>query len=195
MRALRTWIATCLAVAVLGPLAGLLWRAVAPTVKYVVVGGAPYLADPESRGPIGTDMRFALIAVVAGLACGAVAYLAGGRGNDVPLLLGLAVGGTAAAVLAWRTGHLIGLGSYHRALGHAADGATVTGVADLRATGLLVFWPIAAVALYGVLELFVKRLSPRDGGERGAGEAGEVAGGQLDLESAPPRRDVDGREP
>ncbi|MFC0041974.1 hypothetical protein [Actinomadura rayongensis] len=195
MRALRTWIATCLLVAVLGPLAGLLWRAVAPTVKYVVVGGAPYLADPESRGPIGTDMRFALIAVIAGLGCGAVAYLRGGRGNDVPLLLGLAAGGAAAAVLAWRTGHMIGLGSYHRALRHAADGATVTGVADLRATGLLVFWPIAAVALYGVLELFVKRLSPRDGGEDGAGEPDEVAGGQLDLEPAPPRRDVDGREP
>ncbi|WP_240489768.1 hypothetical protein [Actinomadura atramentaria] len=195
MRALRTWIVTCVLMVILGPPAGLLWHAVSPHVRYVVVGGAPYPADPEGPGPIGTDMRFALITAGAGLLCGAVAYVLGGRRNDVALLLGLAAGGAAAAYLAWRTGHHIGLDSYRRAVRHAPDGRVVTGVPDLRATGILTFWPIVAVALYGVLELFVKRLVPRDAGEPGAGEPDEVVRGELDLQSAPARRDVDGREP
>lgn len=63
-----------------------------PEVSYVVVQGEALLAEPESQGPIGIDARFALIALAAGVLCGVVAYLAGGRGNDVALLLGLAAG-------------------------------------------------------------------------------------------------------
>ncbi|MEU5989329.1 hypothetical protein ABZ806_10145 [Spirillospora sp. NPDC047418] len=189
-----TWAATAAAVAVLGPPAGLLWAKTAPAVTYVIIQGEALLANPEGQGPIGIDARFALIALVAGIVCGAAAYLAGGRGNDVALLLGLAAGGCAAAVLAWRTGHLIGLGDYRDAVRSARDGTTVTGVADLRATGVLVFWPVAAVAAYGLLEVAVRRLPPGDRGGARAGEADEVGGDELDLESAPSGRDVDGRE-
>ncbi|CNG24790.1 Uncharacterised protein [Mycobacterium tuberculosis] len=189
-----TWAATAAAVAVLGPLAGLLWAGIAPKVTYVIVQGEALLANPEGQGPIGIDARFALVALVAGIACGAAAYLAGGRGNDVALLLGLAAGGCAAAVLAWKTGHMIGLGDYRDAVRSARDGTEVTGVADLRATGVLVFWPVAAVAAYGLLEVAVRRLPPGDRGDARAGEADEVGGGELDLESAPTGGDVDGRE-
>ncbi|TDC97864.1 hypothetical protein E1285_02345 [Actinomadura sp. 7K507] len=178
----------------LGPLAGLLWAALAPDVTYVIVQGEAVLAEPESQGPIGIDARFALICLVAGLLCGAAAYRAGGRGNDIALLLGLAVGGSAAAVLAWQTGHLIGLAEYRDALATARDGTTVTGVADLRAKGFLVFWPLPAVGAYGVLEVVFKRLLPGDRGEPGPGEADEIGGYELDLESSPAGRDVDGRE-
>ncbi|TDD83045.1 hypothetical protein E1298_21905 [Actinomadura rubrisoli] len=181
--------------ALLGPPAGLLWAKIAPKVTYVIVQGQPLLADPEGQGPIGIDARFALIALVAGLLCGVAAYAAGGRRNDVALILGLAVGGAAAAVLAWRTGHMVGLDAFHRAARHGRDGSTVTGVADLRAKGLLVFWPLPAVAAYGLLELVFRRLPAGDGGQAGAGEADEVGGQELDLQSAPSGRDVDGREP
>ncbi|WP_328593604.1 hypothetical protein [Actinomadura macrotermitis] len=191
MRALRTWAVTTAIVTVLGPLAGLLWARIAPAVRYVVVQGEPLLADPDGQGPIGADARFALIAVAAGLGCGAVAYLFGGRGNDAALILALAAGGLAAAVLAWRTGHHVGLAGFERAVRGAPDGRTVTGVADLRATGVLVFWPLLAVAAYGVLELLVKRLPAGDGGLARAGEADQVGGGELDLQAAPTGRDVD----
>jgi hypothetical protein len=189
-----TWAATAAAVAVLGPLAGLLWAGIAPKVTYVIVQGEALLADPEGQGPIGTDARFALITLVAGVLCGAAAYLAGGRGNDVALLLGLAAGGCAAAVLAWQTGHMIGLGGFQDAVRGARDGTEVTGVADLRATGVLMFWPVSAVAAYGLLEVAVRRLPPGDRGGARAGEPDEVGGDELDLESAPTGGDVDGRE-
>ncbi|MFI6521607.1 hypothetical protein ACIBF1_39070 [Spirillospora sp. NPDC050679] len=191
---MRTWAATSALIALLGPLAGLLWAAVAPSVAYLVVRGEALPADPEGQGPIGIDARYALICAVAGLLCGALAYLRGGRGNDVALLLGLASGGLAAALLAAYVGHRIGLPGFERSVAAAADGATVTGVAELRARGLVVAWPLLAVAAYGVLELLVKRLPAGDGGGRGAGEAEQVGGGELDLQAAPAGRDVDGVE-
>ena len=194
-RLFATWVVTTVIVTLLGPLAGLLWAKTVPEVTYVIVQGQPLLADPEGQGPIGIDVRFALVALAAGLLCGVAAYAAGGRRNDVALILGLAVGGTAAAVLAWRTGHMIGLDAFHRAARHGRDGSTVTGVADLRAKGVLVFWPLPAVAAYGLLELVFRRLPAGDGGQAGAGEADEVGGEELDLQSAPSGRDVDGREP
>jgi hypothetical protein len=193
-RLLAIWAVTSAAITLLGPLAGLLWAATVPKVTYVVVQGEALLAEPEGQGPIGIDARFALIAVVAGVLCGVGAYVAGGRGNDVALLLGLAAGGAAAAVLAWQTGHQIGLGHFEDVVRHGRDGTTVTGVADLRARGLLVFWALPAVATYGLLEMVVRRLPSGDRGDAGAGEADEVGGDELDLESTPAGRDVDGRE-
>ncbi|RKS74487.1 hypothetical protein BZB76_3001 [Actinomadura pelletieri DSM 43383] len=185
---------TAVIIALTGPLVGVLWAKSIPEVMYVIVQGEPLLADPEGQGPIGIDARFAVLALVAGLLSGVAAYLAGGRGNDMALLLGLAVGGGAAAVLAWRTGHMIGLGEFQDAARTARDGTRVAGVADLRARGVLVFWALAAVAVYGLLELVVRRLPSADRGEPRAGEADEVGGDEFDLESAPAGRDVDGRE-
>ncbi|WP_245667846.1 hypothetical protein [Actinomadura macra] len=193
-RLFATWGVTTAIVALLGPPAGLLWAKTVPKVTYVIVQGEPLFADPEGQGPIGIDGRFALIMLVAGIACGAAAYAAGRRFGDLALVLGLAAGGAAAAVLAWRTGHMIGLDAFRDAARHGGDGTTVTGVADLRAKGVLVFWPLVAVAVYGLLELLFGRLSPGDRGEPGAGEADEVGGDEFDLQSAPSGRDVDGRE-
>jgi hypothetical protein len=194
-KALRTGAVTAVVMAVLGPLAGWIWSSVSPDVKYVVLQGKPLLADPEGQGPIGIDGRFALIGAVAGIVCGLVAYAAGGRRNDIPLILGLVVGGVAASLLAWKVGHHIGLDDFKTSVRHAKDGTVVTGVADLRAKGVLMFWPLLAVAVYAGLELIVKRLPSRDGGEPGAGEPHQVGGGELDLQTAPTGGDVDRREP
>ncbi|WUH96340.1 hypothetical protein OHR68_22440 [Spirillospora sp. NBC_00431] len=194
MRFVVTWAVTAAIVALTGPLVGVLWAKTVPEVTYVIVQGEPLLAEPEGQGPIGIDARFALIALLAGLLCGAAAYAAGGRGDDIAMLLGLAAGGSAAAFLAWKTGHLIGLNDFQDAVRTARDGTDVTGVADLRAKGVLVFWPLPAVATYGVLELILRRLPAGDRGEPGAGEADEVGGDEFDLQSAPAGRDVDGRE-
>jgi hypothetical protein len=191
---LRTWAATTLIIALLGIPAGLLWAEISPKVTFLVVEGRALLAEPEGQGPIAVDGRFAVIAAVAGLVCGVAAYLAGGRGNDLALLFGLAAGGLAASLLAWRLGQQIGLEAFQDAVRRAADGRTVTGAARLRATGLVVVWPLVGVAVYGSLEAMVKRLPAGDPRDGGSGEADEVGGSELDLQSAPAGRDVDGRE-
>ncbi|WP_395106930.1 hypothetical protein [Actinomadura sp. SCN-SB] len=192
---LRTWAVTTAIIALLGLPAGLLWAEISPKVTYIVIRGQAVLADPEGQAPIATDGRFALIAVIAGLACGIAAYLAGGRDNDLPLLFGLAAGGLAASLLAWRLGHHIGLDGFQRAVRRAPDGRLVTGAAQLRATGIVVFWPVLSVLAYELLELVVRRLPPGDGRKRRGGEADEVGGRELDLQAAPAGGDVDGREP
>ncbi|MBO2442225.1 hypothetical protein J4557_32340 [Actinomadura nitritigenes] len=191
---MTTWLVTTAIVTPFGPLAGLLWANTIPKVTYVIIQGEPLIADPEGEGPVGIDGRFALIGLAAGLLCGIAAYAARGRRNDIALILGIAAGGVAASLLAWKTGHLVGLGHFDDVVRHGRDGDTVTGIADLRAKGVLVFWPVAAVAAYGLLEVLVRRLPPGDRGDGGAGEGDEVGGDELDLESAPTGRDVDGRE-
>jgi hypothetical protein len=194
-RAVRTWAVTTAIIALLGIPAGLLWTQISPKVTYIVIEGQAVLADPEGQGPITMDGRFALIAAIAGLACGSAAYLAGGRGNDLPLLLGLAAGGLAASLLAARLGEQIGLDAFQRAVRGAADGRVVTGTARLRATGIVVFWPLLAVGVYGLLEFLVRRLPPGDSGKRGAGEPDQVGRGHLDLQTTPSRGNIDAREP
>ena len=208
-RQLLTATVTTLVVALPGAAVGLLWQAISPSVRYVIVDGTPVVADPETQALISIDGRFAILTALAGLVCGAAAYLAAGRGTDVAMTVGLALGGMAGALLAWQIGHHIGLSAFHRAVRDAAEGAFVTGIADLHATGVLVFWPLIAVGVFGVCEgVDVARrhrtghdvdhdqgLALGDGGQPGGGEPDQVGGGKLDLQATPTGGNEDGREP
>lgn len=191
---------TTATMALLGLPAGLLWAGITPPARYVVMNGEAALADIENEALIGVDGRFALIAVVAGVLCGVVAYAAGGRGRDISLVLGLAVGGAAAGLLAWWVGRQVGLDAFQRLTRTSPDGRAITGVADLRAVGVVVLWPLLAVVTFGLLEAAdvagrARSRPPGDAGEVRPGEPHQVAGGQLDLQAAPPGRDVHRREP
>ncbi|MCW2889147.1 MAG: hypothetical protein QOE54_3050 [Streptosporangiaceae bacterium] len=201
-RQVRIAVVTVVASAVLGVLAGLLWAAISPHVKYVSVDGKIFLIDPESPAVIGTDGRFALITAGIGLACGVAAYLAAGRGNDLVLVAGLAVGGIVAALLAWRVGHLIGLDTFHRMVRAGDRTRAFNGPADLAARGVLVCWPFVALVAYGLLEAIdvANRIRPDGSVPAGdlsgprTGQHDQVGGGQFDLQAAPTGRDVDGRQ-
>jgi hypothetical protein len=56
-------------------------------------------------------------------------------------------------VLAWRLGHLLGPEELLPRASSAAEGTTLRGPLDLRAVGVLLLWPIAAVS--GFLSLTV----------------------------------------
>jgi hypothetical protein len=209
-RQLLTGTMTTLVVALLGVPVGLLWQAISPSVRYVVIGGEPVLADPESQALISTDGRFAILTGLAGVVCGVIAYIVAGRAFtavrrvEVVILLGLACGGIAAALLAWRAGHSVGLGTFQRLVAHAKDGDFVKGVADLKALGVLVCWPLAAVGMFGLLDgadiagrhrpELPSGLSLGDGGGAGGGQPYQIGGGQFDLQSAPTGGDKDRRE-
>jgi hypothetical protein len=199
---IRIGVLAALAITVLGVPIGLLWVALAPRTAYQVAGGKALLAEPESQTLIAADGWFAVLTAAVGLLCGLAAYVLAGRVGELGLLAGIAAGGAAAAIVAWRLGHLIGLGAYQHALRTSADGTLVRAPLTLHALGVVLAWPLTAVVVFGLLEAMDvagresrARLAPGDPGGGRPGQPDQVGGGQFDLEAAPTGRDVDGREP
>lgn len=198
---LRIGVAATLLIAVLGVPAGLLWTTVAPRTTYVIAGGKALLGDPESQTLIAADGWFAVLTAAGGLLCGVVAYVLAGRFRETGLLAALGAGGAAAGLIAWWVGSMIGRSAFHHELRTARDGTSAKGALDLHAMGVVIAWPLVAVVVFGLLEaLDVARRESRgrpaagDAGGEGPGQPDQVGGGQLDLEAAPPRGDVDRRE-
>lgn len=174
------------AVIVLGMVAlavplGLLWAAVSPRVGVMVTPRGPDLVDAETKAFIGADALFLLLAAAAGASCGLAAWALGRRhGPVVPVAL--AVGGVLAALLAWRTGHQVGLAQFRRALAGPPTGRVVRAAVDVRAKGVLVAWAVAALVPYSLLLAYVPADSAGigDGGGRGdLGPAAEPAPAEL----------------
>jgi hypothetical protein len=193
---LRIGVAATLVIAVLGVPAGLLWTTVAPRTTYVIAGGTKLLGDPESQTLIAADGWFAVLTAVAGLLCGVVAYVLAGRLREIGLLGALGVGGAAAGLIAWGVGGLVGRSSFQHLVHTAKDGTTARGALGLHASGVVIAWPLIAIVVFGLLEaLDVARRESRpaagNAGGGGPGQPDQVLGGQLDLQAAPPRGDVD----
>jgi hypothetical protein len=193
---LRIGVAATLVIAVLGVPAGLLWTTVAPRTTYVIAGGKALLGDPESQTLIAADGWFAVLTALAGLLCGVVAYVLAGRLREIGLLAALGVGGAAAGLVAWWVGSLVGRSSFQHLVHTARDGTTARSALDLHAFGVVIAWPLIAIVVFGLLEaLDVARRESRpatgNAGGGGPGQPDQVGGGQLDLQAAPPRGDVD----
>jgi len=140
------------AVAVSGLLVGPLWAAVAPTAQVEVREGGVYVLEPEGQAFIAADGWFAVLGTIAGSLCASVAF-ARFRRHGAVALLGLTLGSVIAAVLAWRLGHLIGPGDLESRARTVAEGTTLEAPLDLRAPGVLLAWPIAAVSWFLALTL------------------------------------------
>lgn len=199
---LRIGAAATLVIALLGVPAGLLWTMVAPRTTYVIAGGKAILGDPESQTLIAADGWFAVLTGAGGLLCAVVAYVLAGRFRELGLLGALGLGGTAAGLVAWWVGSLVGRSSFHHQVRTARDGATAKGALDLHAMGVVIAWPLIAVVIFGLLEaLDVARRESRRraaagyAGGGGPGQPDQVGGGQFDLQAPPPGGDVDRREP
>jgi hypothetical protein len=193
---LRIGVAATLVIAVLGVPVGLLWTTVAPRTTYVIAGGKALIGDPESQTLIAADGWFAVLTASAGVLCGVVAYVLAGRLREIGLLAALGVGGAAAGLLAWWVGGLIGRSSFQHEVHTAHDGTTAKGALSLHAAGVVIAWPLLAIVAFGLLEALdvarrESRLTAGDAGGDGAGQPDQVGGGELDLQAAPPRGDVD----
>ena len=143
----------------LGAPVGLLWSAVSPRVEFEVSDQGVNVLGPEtSEGFIGADGSYVLVLFAAGLVCGLLAWWLARRSGPWAVV-GLAVGGVLAALVAARVGLLPGKeealaalqpGSQERGTFELYLGTREEGSDDLhlRAAWGAVAWPVGALVAF-----------------------------------------------
>ena len=132
-----------------GAVVGLIWSATAPKLSLpAVVAGS----EATFKSQIAADGRFLLLGIVAGVICAGVLVAFGQRGPGA--VVGLAVGGVLAALVASRIGAVAQHDATFSAL-HSLGISHSTRVLDLvgfrvRAQGVLLGWPLAALIVHGL---------------------------------------------
>lgn len=199
--AARPAIAVAIIMAVVGVPVGVLWWLVAPRVEATVVEGGITLSQTAAQTFVAADGWFAILTLVAGIACGG-ALAVRGRPDGPAAAIALVVGGLLAALVAWRVGVFLGrapdpLAGSESAT--AAVGTTVTLALELRATGVILAWAIGALGTFFAATLVASR-KPLESGWPGdvrggrPGEPHQVGGREFDFEPTPPRGDEHGGE-
>jgi hypothetical protein len=178
----RAALALAAGVALSGLLVGVLWVLIAPRAMVEVRDDAVFLLDPEGPAFIAADGWFAVLGTVAGFLCAVVAFLRFRR-HGPAALIGLTVGGLLAGVIAWRLGHLIGPGELAARAADVPDGTRLEAPVELRALGVLLAWPVAAVSWYFALTLGFEPVEPR-GEATAAGQTGREPDDEPDAEYA-----------
>lgn len=144
-----TGLLTAAVVVLLGAPTGLLWSALAPHARVVVAGGEGFIADAQTEVFIAGDGWFVGITLLAGILTGVLGWLAA-RGSGPFVVVGLAVGGALAALVASRVGLRVGQDALLAAVRGGADGDYVGNVA-LQAKAAIVVWPLGAMAAFTTL--------------------------------------------
>ncbi|MET9699231.1 hypothetical protein ABZY31_20205 [Streptomyces sp. NPDC006529] len=145
---IRDGAAVALLVGVAGVLLGLLWVWLSPRLQYVSNGEAVFLKDTENEARIGSDGTFLLLSAGLG-ALSAVATFLWRRAGGVPLAVGLGLGSVFAALVGWRLGLWLGpSGDVVARAKEAGKGVPFDAPLELLAYGVLLAWPMAAVAVH-----------------------------------------------
>lgn len=193
----------------LGVLTGVLWWVLAPRSSGLAVSTAVSYPNPDSP-PAQVAAWFVIVTAAAGLLVGVPCVaLADARtaGRTARLILA----GVPASCLAYAVGFLLGPAPIAAQLAgrDPSAGPTAVQVPLLLPTPLLVLaWPTATALLATVGLLLAVLILPRppdwvlsdgvlSGSDRGddrPGEAGQIGGGQFDVEPAPTGTDQHGRE-
>ncbi|WP_262704670.1 MULTISPECIES: SLC41A family transporter [Streptomyces] len=137
-----------IAVAVAGVLLGLLWLWLAPKVPLVSDGSAVLLKNAEGEDAVGADGMFTLLGLAFGAVSAIIVFLFFRHGG-IALVIGLAIGGVLASVIAWRLG--VWLGPTSDVVAHAkaaGKGVTFDGPLKLGAKGALLAWSVAAMVIH-----------------------------------------------
>lgn len=138
--------------AVLGVGTGVVWDRLSPHLEGTLIRVDPQtiVGSTESTGAyFGPEAWFACLSIVSGtLAALALFAVLGTRcAGRVSALAGLAAGGAAGAWVAWMVGLSLGPGDFSA----TQVGQTVRAGVDLKATGVLLCWPIAASVVHFAL--------------------------------------------
>lgn len=137
-------VVTTAVVVLVGAPVGLLWGAIAPRVEVRKVADGIDLIMPETKAFIGGDGSFFVITVLVGVALGVVAALLGRR-HGPGVAVGLAIGSVLAAIVAAKVGVRIGHDEYVALRDVAPVNTEGRYFLKLRAEGVLLGWPVAAL--------------------------------------------------
>jgi hypothetical protein len=156
----RAVIAACLIVAgsaAVGLAAGLVWAAAAPRVVYQVYTLNPptaYAINPETSAFIAADGWYCLLALIGGALIGLLGYLFAVRRYGPVPMAGVVIGATGAAFLMqWLGPEESGQPGFNHLLATSKPGALLHAPISLGSHGALAFWPLAAAAVAGGIEL------------------------------------------
>jgi len=154
--------AACLIIAggaVVGLAAGLVWAAVAPRVVYQVQTLNPptaYATNPETSAFIAADGWYCLLAVLGGALIGLFGYLSGVRRYGPVAMVGTVLGSIGAAFIsAWLGHRQSGAPGFDHLLATSKPGTLLNAPISLGSHGAMAFWPLAAAAVAGGIELIV----------------------------------------
>ncbi len=163
-----------------GVLVGVVWSLISPTVTCTAVGADCQYSFESGRFFIGEGF-YAALAAAGGLVA-ATAFRRWIRELGAPIVVALAIGGLAASVVAWRIGVYLGPGD------PGAQTLAVGAVAELplrlRSSGLLLGWPIAAVAAALVISTLSDDDRPADRELRAPPDPAELAAWIQSQDSA-----------
>jgi hypothetical protein len=140
---------TVLALVFSAPLVGLLWSALGPKLPL-----RPALSGSETafRTEVGADVHFVIVTAAAGVICAIVAIALKRDGPGV--VVGLGIGGVLAALVTNRVGYLVNRDHTLSALHHLGvslsllDKFGIDPFFKVRAVGVLMAWPLAALLTY-----------------------------------------------
>ena len=197
--------------AVIGLVAGLIWAAAAPRVQYQVYTLHPptaYATNPETSAFIAADGWYCFIALAGGALIGLLAYLFAVRRYGAIPMVGAVGGAVAAAYLTAWVGHRqSGAAGFDHLLATSKPGTLLHAPISLGSQGAMAFWPLAAAAVVGGIELvavlrarnqpepgaavpmpgidsFTARPAPAEPGQ-GAADSREVSAQDLPVEADP----------
>lgn len=143
---LRTSLWLALGLALAGVPAGLLWWWVAPRADFRITQDGPVaIGTPSQELLVADDVLFVFVLGGLGLLAGAAAWWLRRR-RGVATVVALALGATAAGLVAWQVGELLGQGPSEADLTDV--GARVTSSLSLGGLAALAVAPFAAVAAY-----------------------------------------------
>lgn len=147
---LRTGLAVIAGSLLAALLVGILWRVITPLPHLVTRTNGVFLTGGETEVAVAADGWFAVCSATAGL-IGALVVFARMRRARLGPLLGLAIGGLAGAVVAWRLGVQLGPGGVRETVRGLAPGSEFDGPLKLSARGVLFAWPLTSTVAYFAL--------------------------------------------
>lgn len=147
-------------VLLLGAPAGLVWAAFAPTFPVSFTASGPSVDDFDDAVFFAVDGTFLVVAAIAGLLSGLVAWRLG-RGQGPAVAVALAGGSLAAARVARTVGERVVLNEpLRRFCSRTAETglcALYDGTPELRSTGLVLTWAVAALLTFSIRTLLDHR--------------------------------------